>query len=77
MEWKMNDPNTPGEWQEAVNSAYVMRAIADAVMYGLVNTNMEIDLARCDYLLTEGELKGFTPEPGIIDKAFKRDGIQI
>jgi hypothetical protein len=32
----MKNPHTPAEWQEAVNTAHVMRAIADCEMYGLI-----------------------------------------
>jgi len=67
---KKKDPKTAAEWQEAVNAAYVMRCIADCVMYGLIETDMKIDLARCDHLLAEGEIKGYRPEPSIIAKTF-------
>lgn len=68
------DPSTPAEWQEAVNGAHVLRMIADCVMYGLIETDMQIDVARCDEILDQGAKLGYRPEPGIIDKTFARKG---
>jgi hypothetical protein len=70
----MKDPKTSAEWQEAVNAAYILRAIADCQMYGLIETDMKIDIARCDHILEEGSALGHFPEIGILDKTFERNG---
>lgn len=59
---KIVDPDTPNEWQEAVNAAHFWRTIADCVMYGLVSfSGNKIDVARCDDILDRGRALGVTP----------------
>jgi hypothetical protein len=67
---KANNPTTPAEWQEAVNTAHVMRVIADCEMYGLIKFSGKIDVGRCDELLEQGAHLGYRPEPGIFEKTF-------
>lgn len=64
------NPATPAEWQEAVNAAFVMRRIADCVMYGLITTDLVIDIDRCDEILERGAAHGYRPKPGIIGEVF-------
>lgn len=70
---KMRNPKTIQEWREAVNAAAFMRAIYDCQLYGLI-TGPQIDAARCDEILEEGERRGFKPEPlsHLIDRCFAR-----
>ena len=62
---KKRDPKTPAEWQEAVDAAHCMRAVHDAILYGLV-TGPEIDAARCDWILDQGAKLGFVPRSGVL-----------
>lgn len=57
----MTDPLTPKEWQEAVDAAAALRALADCVMYGLIEGGPKIDVARCDDILERGRKRGVRP----------------
>lgn len=65
-------PVSTVEWQEAVNAAHIMLCIADCVMYGLVETNMKIDIPRCDNIIKAGAQLGIHPESGLVEKTFGR-----
>lgn len=54
------DPKTAGEWQSAVDSAALMRAIHDCYLYGLL-TGPAINVDRCDELIERGRALGYTP----------------
>jgi hypothetical protein len=57
----MIDPETPEQWQEAVNAAEFILAIDSARQYGLIETDIRPDVERCDDILRRGREKGFTP----------------
>lgn len=44
-----------------VDAAAGARAIADSMMYGLLEGGTTIDVARCDWILEEGRKRGVTP----------------
>ena len=58
----LKDPQTPAEWQEAVNVAAALRAIHDCKLYGLIQGGPEINIERCDELLEAGLDRGITPQ---------------
>lgn len=55
------DPQTPEEWQEAVNAAHFCLLVDSCRQYGLVETDMAINQARCEELLERGKALGYTP----------------
>ena len=55
------NPQTPAEWQEAVDAAAACRALHDCKLYGLLEGGPSIDAARCDELLDEGKSRGVVP----------------
>lgn len=55
------DPKTPEEWQEAVNLATGLRALADCKMYGLLEGGPGVDVARCDDIVERGLALGVVP----------------
>jgi hypothetical protein len=57
----MKDPRGSKQWQEAVDLAAGLRAIADCKMYGLLEGGPEIDIRRCDQILERGALIGYSP----------------
>jgi hypothetical protein len=57
----MTDPQTPQEWQDAVNGAAGAIAIESCKMYGLLKGGPKINLARCEQILKRGVRKGITP----------------
>lgn len=57
------DPRTPAEWQEAVDGAHMMLLIDSAVLYGLIETDMRINVPRCEEVLEAGAVLGYTPRP--------------
>jgi hypothetical protein len=58
---KPRDPQTPQEWQAAVNSADFHLCLKSARAYGLVATDVVVDLDRCEELLKRGEALGYKP----------------
>jgi hypothetical protein len=65
----MRDPQTPEEWQEAVDAAAGMRALADCKMYGVIEGGPDINIARCDELLECGRKRGVYPSRPVVDLA--------
>jgi hypothetical protein len=69
------DPQTPAEWQEAVDLAGWLRMLCDCAMYGLLTGSLfeplkdrahrhwfgKINLPRCDYILAKGKERGVVP----------------
>ena len=55
------DPQTPQEWQEAVDAARYGLLVDAAEQYGLV-TGPVFDIERCMELLRRGEELGYTPK---------------
>jgi hypothetical protein len=64
------NPETPAEWQEAVDAAELMLLIQSAEMYGLIETDIQVDRARCEYILRNGTKLGYRPDPHLVKKAF-------
>jgi hypothetical protein len=58
---KCRNPETPGEWQEAVDLAEFWLLVDSAKQYGLVTGGSPINSDRCQVLLALGKSKGFTP----------------
>lgn len=60
MRRNRKEPRTRREWQEAVDGAAGLRVIGDCMMYGLI-TGPEINVARCDDILSRGAERGVRP----------------
>jgi len=67
---KRKEPQTPEDWQRAVDAAAGARALADCMMYGLV-TGPTIDVARCDGLLERGAALGIRPSRSAVELAIE------
>ena len=65
----MDHPQTRKEWQEAVDGAAGLRAIADCKMYGLIEGGPKIDVHRCDEILRRARKRGFAPSRPVTDLA--------
>lgn len=61
-------PDTPAEWQEAVDLADAMLVVHSARCYGLIAGGPKIDPDRCDDLLREARSRGFRPRPDEVDR---------
>ena len=59
-------PVTPEEWQEAVDAARFQLLVHAAFVYGLIQTGLEIDVARCQRILALGRQKGFEPNSAVV-----------
>jgi hypothetical protein len=57
----MRDPRTREEWQQAVDLADWYLHVHSARAYGLIETDMKIDVDRCDEILKRGAAAGVTP----------------
>lgn len=66
----MRSPKTEAEWQEGVNMAAFLLAIHSAVLYGLLETDLKIDVGRCDDILVAGRSRDIFPIG--IDELVKR-----
>lgn len=68
----MRNPETPEEWQEAVNSAKLLLLIHDCILYGLIK-GPTVNAERCEQILREGAQRGYLPlsTETLIEKAFK------
>lgn len=58
----MIDPETPADWEDAVNQANFLLLIDSARQYGLVIAAMEINVERCMEILERGRMLGYTPK---------------
>jgi hypothetical protein len=61
-EARPHDPETPGEWQEAIDAAEFFLAVDSAEKYGLI-TGPAVKLERALELLERGRALGYTPAP--------------
>jgi hypothetical protein len=59
----IRDPQTPAEWQEAVDAAAFWLLLDDSRQYGLVTVDTIIDVARCQEVLRRGRSRNVTPTP--------------
>lgn len=57
------DPDTPAEWREAVDGASLMLAIDAAHQYGLVDTDLVVDVPRAEEILKRGRARNVRPRP--------------
>lgn len=65
------DPQTPDEWQEAVDLARLFLLIDSAEQYGLI-AGPTVNVGRCEEMLRDGAARGVVPRPDdvIIAEAF-------
>jgi hypothetical protein len=55
------DPETPDQWQLAVDAAAGCLALVAALQYGLIEGGPEFDPDRCREILARGEILGYLP----------------
>lgn len=65
------EPQTPEQWQAAVDSAHALLAVHSARCYGLIETDMKIDVERCEALLKRGHGLGYTPAADAVERFIK------
>lgn len=64
----IRDPQTPQEWQAAVDAAEGALAFDSSRMYGLVEGGPTVDVDRCAFILAEGKRRGIVPREGCIER---------
>ena len=64
----MRNPQTPEEWQEAVDTAHVLLLVQSARAYGLIRTTLDVDVGRCEEILRQGQAHGITPRPDAVER---------
>jgi hypothetical protein len=57
----MRDPETPAEWQEAVDCAYARLLLDSARQHQLVEGGPGVDVERCDAILARGREQQILP----------------
>ena len=55
------DPQTPQEWQEAVDAAEAYLGLDSAKMFGLVRGGPVVNTFRCQQLIRQGKERGVVP----------------
>lgn len=65
---QQRDPETPEQWQYVVDQAHALLALDSAQQYGLVRSNVAVQVDRCRELLARGAELGYTPAPDAIDR---------
>ncbi len=68
MDEDQKDPQTPEEWQNAVDAAAGALALQSARVYGLIVGGPEVVVGRCAEILAVGKAKGFTPRPDAVSR---------
>jgi hypothetical protein len=64
----MRDPQTPAEWQDAVNGAEAALLLESARCYGLVQGGPIVHVARCEAILARGKKRGVVPVQTGVDE---------
>ena len=60
------EPETPEEWQAAVDAAQCVLLIDSAKQYGLITGGPRFDLDRAHDLITRGRALGYTPAADLL-----------
>jgi hypothetical protein len=63
----VNEPESPKDWQEALNLAELYSLVDSAVKYGLVEYTGEINVERCHDILEQGRKRGVYPVKAQVD----------
>jgi hypothetical protein len=63
----VDEPKNKDEWQEAVDLAEFYLHLHSAVAYGFVKYAGQIDVARCEEILSKGAAIGITPRPDAVE----------
>jgi len=72
MSEQTRDPRTNEEWQEAVDEADFYLHLDASVKYGMVSYTGQINVGRCEEILTRGRAVGVTPSPDSVERVFRR-----
>ena len=62
-------PETPEQWQLAVNLAEACLLFESARQYGLITGGPIVDVPRCGEILDEGQRRGITPTVTGVEQA--------
>lgn len=62
------DPETPKQWQTAVDGAAGALALHAARLYGLVQGGPQVHVRRCLEILEQGKARGITPRADAIKR---------
>ena len=64
----MKIPQTPAEWQEAVDLAHGALALDAARLYGLVTGGPVVNVARCTEIIEQGRQRKIFPSDGAVER---------
>jgi hypothetical protein len=62
------EPQTPEEWQTAVDAADALLHIQSAEAYGLITGAPTVNVERCEELLEAARRRGVTPSAGNVER---------
>lgn len=64
----MRTPDTPTQWQEAVDAAHACLALEAARLYGLVTGGPPVNVGRCEEILAQGRTRGYAPADDAVER---------
>ena len=62
------EPQTPEEWQNAIDAADALLHIQSAEAYGLITGAPHVNIERCEQLLEAARRRGVTPGAGNVER---------
>ncbi len=62
------EPQTPEEWQNAVDAADALLHVQSAAAYGLITAAPTVNVERCEQLLDAARRRGVTPSAGNVER---------
>jgi hypothetical protein len=63
------EPETPAQWQKAVDLAEMYLLLDSAQAYGLIRGAPPVNTGRCQELIARGKERGITPDPEGVKQA--------
>lgn len=67
----MKEPESPAEWQEALDAAMASRLLADCKMYGLIEGGPNVNVSRCDEIIERAQALGLRPSKRDVELAIE------
>lgn len=62
---KKRNPRTPEEWQDAADMAHFLLCVDSARQYGLIETDIQPDIDRCEQILKQARKRGIEPKDSV------------
>lgn len=64
----MKEPQSPDQWQEAVDGAKAALNLVSARSYGIIVGGPTVNIQRCWDIIRSGERRGITPRGAAVER---------